>query len=140
VLNKLKSIFGNGDKKGLPEVLTSDKEQAILQNGSDAERLALAGREDARPEVLYYLAEDKSVDVRRKIANNPTTPVQADAILANDVDEEVRSELARKIGRMIPSLDETEQHDLSDKTLVVLEQLAQDQLPKIRAIIAEEIK
>lgn len=140
MLNKLKSIFGNGDKKGLPEVLTSDKEQAILQNGSDAERLALAGREDARPEVLYYLAEDKSVDVRRKIANNPTTPVQADAILANDVDEEVRSELARKIGRMIPSLDETEQHDLSDKTLVVLEQLAQDQLPKIRSIIAEEIK
>ncbi|UTW55176.1 DUF2336 domain-containing protein [Kordiimonas sp. SCSIO 12610] len=138
MLSKLKSIFG-GQKK-LPDVLTTDDEQAILKNGSDTERLALAAREDARPEVLYYLAEDKSADVRKRIANNPQTPVQADAILANDVDEEVRSELARKIGRMIPSLDEDQQSILSDKSLVVLEQLAQDQLPKIRAIIAEEIK
>ena len=136
MFNKLKAMFGSGDK-GLPEVLTGDTEQAILKSGSDQERAELAAREDARPEVLYYLAEDKSVDVRRKIATNPATPVQADAILANDVDEEVRSELARKIGRLIPSLDQSEQNDLSDKALLVLEQLAQDQL---RSIISEEIK
>jgi uncharacterized protein (DUF2336 family) len=139
MFNKLKSIFGGGTK-GLPEVLTGDAEQEILKNGSDQERAELAARADARPEVLYYLAEDKSVDVRRKIATNPATPVQADAILVNDIDEGVRSELARKIGRLIPSLDQSEQNDLSDKALLVLEQLAQDQLPKIRSIISEEIK
>ncbi len=138
MFNKIKSMFGGG--KALPDKLTSDKEQEILKNGSKAEKLALAAHPDARPEVLYYLAEDASVDVRRQIATNPKTPVQADAILVNDIDEEVRSELARKIGRMIPSLGEGEQGALSDKALVVLDQLAQDQLPKIRSIVAEEIK
>ncbi len=140
VLAKLKSLFGGSEEQALPARLTSEDEQAILQNGSDRERLALAKREDARPEVLYYLADDKSADVRKEIAKNQSTPVHAADVLVNDQDGEIRSELVRKIARMLPSVDQVSQANIGDKAIEILEKLAEDQLPKIRAMVAEEIK
>ena len=40
-------------------------------------RRELASNRTTKPEVLYFLAEDKSSDVRRKIAANVKTPRQA---------------------------------------------------------------
>lgn len=146
MLGKLKSLLGGGDKgkggggKGLPATLTKEQEQQILQAGTQGQRQALALREDARPEVLYYLAEDASSEVRKAIAQNPATPIQAAEKLISDDDEEVRQELARKIGRLVPGLPPGEQTALREKAIKVLEALAADQLPKIRAIVAEEIK
>lgn len=138
MLNKLKSMFGG--KKGLPATLSAEDEQQILKAGTEEQRAQLAARRDARPEVLYYLAEDKSPNVRRLIAGNTSTPIQADEILKDDDDEDVRAELARKIGRLVPGLDAGEQQSLRDKSLSLLEDLALDQLPKVRALVAEEIK
>lgn len=138
MLSKIKSLFGGA--KTLPDKLSPDDEQAILRNGSEQQRILLAGRTDVRPEVLYYLAEDKSPSVRRKIAGNTATPIQADEILKSDDNDEVRAELARKIGRIVPGLDTKEQAALRDKSIRVLEELARDQLPKVRAMVAEEIK
>lgn len=103
-------------------------------------RIELAGRTDLRPEILYFLAEDESPDVRREIARNSDTPRQADKLLATDVDDEVRCELAQKIGRLIPGLSDKESSKLQDLTFEVLRILAEDQLPRVRQIIAEEIK
>lgn len=138
MLKKLKALLG-GDKK-LPEKLSQETEQQILEKGSDTQRRQLAARKDARPEVLYYLAEDDSPEVRKQIARNPSTPPQADEKLKNDEDVEVRAELARKIGRLVPGLEEGERTALRDKAISTLESLAQDQLPKVRAVIAEAIK
>lgn len=138
MLNKLKALLGG--KKELPKELTAEDEQLILKEGSDGQREQLAARKDARPEVLYYLAEDKSPIVRREIARNPATPPQADALLQNDEDEEVRAELARKIGRLVPDMGDAEKKVLREQAIKILEVLAEDQLPKVRAIISEEIK
>jgi len=138
MLNKLKALFGG--QKDLPKTLTAEDEQLILKKGSDVQREKLAARKDARPEVLYYLAEDKSADVRKEIARNPSTPPQANAILQHDENEEVRAELARKIGRLVPDMGAAEKEALREQAINILEVLAQDQLPKVRAIIAEEIK
>jgi len=138
MLDKLKKLLG-GNKK-LPDVLSKEEEQHILQKGSDDQKQELAGRHDARPEVLYFLAEDKSDQVRKAIAGNPSTPPQADALLQDDENEEVRVELARKIGRLVPGLADGEKTALREKAIDVLEVLAADQLPKIRAVVAEEIK
>jgi len=138
MLEKLKAMFG-GDKP-LPANLSQDEEQKILKSGSDSQREQLAARQDVRPEVLYYLADDSSVAVRKQIAKNPATPPQADEKLKDDEDEDVRAELARKIGRLVPGLKAGERSALRDKALSTLERLAQDQLPKVRAIIAQEIK
>ncbi len=140
MLNKLKSLLGGGKEKALPETLTAEDEQQILKEGSDGQRKALAGRHDARPEVLYYLAEDKSPEIRRAIAQNPSTPIQADEKLTSDESSEVRTELARKIGRLVPGLDAGEQTALREKAIKVMESLAVDALPKVRAMLAEEIK
>ncbi len=137
MLNKLKSIFG---QKDLPASLTKEDEEKILKTGSEKQRRMLAERPDARPEVLYFLAEDESPQVRKKIAANPSAPHHADEILKNDDDAEVREELARKIGRLIPGIAEGEQTALQEKAVAVLEDLAKDQMPKVRAVIAEEIK
>ncbi len=140
MLNKLRSLLGGGKEKALPETLTAEDEQQILKEGSDGQRKALAGRQDARPEVLYYLAKDKSPEIRRAIAQNPSTPIQADEKLISDESSEVRTELARKIGRLVPGLDAGEKTALREKAIKVMESLAVDALPKVRAMLAEEIK
>lgn len=138
MLNKLKSLFGGN--KSLPKTLSKETEQEILKSGSDELREQLAARKDARPEVLYFLADDANAKVRKQIAGNPSTPPQADEKLKDDEDEEVRAELARKIGRLVPGLQADERTALREKAINTLESLAKDQLPKVRAIIAEEIK
>ena len=138
MLNKLKSLFSGN--KGLPKQLTVEDEQVILKEGSEKQKAELAGRKDARPEVLYYLAEDQSPSVRRAIAGNPSTPIQADELLGKDADDEVRSELARKIARLVPGMTSSEQATLREKSIRLLEELAKDQLPRVRAMVAEEIK
>lgn len=103
-------------------------------------RRALAVRTDVRPEILYYLAADDTPQVRRAIAANAETPGQANLILSRDGDAEVRCELARKIGRLLPGLSPEEASKVRDLALETLEVLARDQLPKVRAILAEELK
>ncbi|MDP6603973.1 MAG: DUF2336 domain-containing protein [Rhodospirillales bacterium] len=74
------------------------------------------------------------------MAENVGTPLQADKILALDVDEEVRFELARKIGRLVLQLPADENERLAQMAMDVLQILAQDDLPRVRATIAEELK
>ncbi|GAB4575924.1 MAG: hypothetical protein Tsb008_18140 [Rhodothalassiaceae bacterium] len=112
----------------------------ILEQGSVAERRRLAADEDTKAEVLYYLAEDRDADVRVEVARNGATPRQADLLLTTDSDDDVRAELARKIGRLLPDLEAGAAARLKERTISVIETLARDSLPRVRAIVAEEIK
>ncbi len=109
-------------------------------SGSVAERTELATFNTLEPELLYFLAEDEAPEVRIQIAKNDGAPLQADKILAQDEIAEVRSELAFKIGRLIPTLTTDENENLTEMALSVLEVLANDELPDVRAIVSEEIK
>lgn len=60
--------------------------------------------------------------------------------MVGDPDEDVRIELARKIGRLLAGLLQNELHRLSVFTLTTLERLAGDELPRVRGLLAEEIK
>ncbi len=117
-----------------------DEARRIAETGAVTDRAKLAEHEDLQPEILYYFATDAAPEVRRRVAENPGTPLQADLIMARDLDEEVRHELARKIGRLIPNLSSAENQRLTDLALQTLEILAADDLPRVRATIAEEIK
>src|SRR5689334_17037279 len=88
----------------LPERLKPEEVVRLLEEERRAAEEALAGRVDAAPEVLYYIAREGSAAARRTVAANPGTPAQANRLLADDKDGEVRAELARKIGRLMPSL------------------------------------
>ncbi len=137
-------VFGKKSKRkkkpGIGAKPSYEKARSIAEKGSVTERKHLAGHEDLEPEILYYFASDKSPEVRREVAENLGTPLQADIILSRDPDEEVRCELAMKISRLVPELGPDESEKLTEMALEVLEVLANDELPRVRAIISEELK
>lgn len=122
------------------EIISYGDAKKILEHHDPKGRLQLAQKEKAHPEVLYYLATDKEPEVRRRVAANPNTPYQADTLLVEDEDDEVRTEIAKKITRLLPDIGAVEGFHLRDQVLSIIEKLAKDQLPKIRSIVAEEVK
>jgi uncharacterized protein (DUF2336 family) len=112
----------------------------ILENGDVVERRDLAMHEDIEPEVLYFLANDKDSLVRLEIADNDGTPLQADMILATDPNKDVRKEVARKLGRLLPDISIDQQDKLSKMALDILDILALDQMQDVRSIVSDEIK
>jgi len=133
--NIVQRLWGVSDKK-----YSYEEARDALAEKKKSDKSTLAGQEDTKPEILYYLATDKSAEVRRKIALNKSTPHQADHILVNDEDMEVRQELARKIARMLPDLEEAEVTKIREQAITILETLASDQLPQVRRIVSEELK
>ncbi|RME63807.1 MAG: DUF2336 domain-containing protein [Alphaproteobacteria bacterium] len=124
----------------LPRHVDYESARAILEDDSERAKRALAAHPETRPEMLYYLANAGGAEVRAHVAANPATPIQADELLVDDDDAIVRAELARKIARLVPGLSEDAQNQLRERAIALLEKLAADQLPKVRAIVAEEIK
>jgi uncharacterized protein (DUF2336 family) len=123
-----------------PAALSQADTLRILEARNNDAREELASRTDAAPEVLFFLASEGSIKARRAIAQNAATPAHANRLLAEDSDEDVRSELARKIGRLIPNLPQDASEKMRALTIETLERLAEDQLPRVRRILAEEIK
>ena len=56
-------ILGDG-------AISYERAKELAQSDDPAVRAALAERKDLSPELLYFLAEDVSVDVRRAVAVN----------------------------------------------------------------------
>lgn len=141
-------VFGNKRKGGKPPRPGKAKgpkpayeaAREIADKGNIEERRQLAQHHDLEPEILYYFATDEAPEVRREVAENTGTPLQADLILAEDTDEEVRAELATKIGRLVPGLSPDDNKRLTDMALEILSILARDELPRVRAIISQELK
>lgn len=133
-INLFKRLFGAGRK------VTYEEARELAGHADPVVRTELAERPDLRPEILYFLAEDDNVEVRRRVAVNTSTPPQANLLLAGDQDEAVRTGLAAKIARLAPGLSAHEQDRLRRTTYEALEMLARDQIPKVREILAETLK
>jgi uncharacterized protein (DUF2336 family) len=108
--------------------------------GDARARAKLAERGDVQPEILYYLAADRSAGVRRAVAANEATPAQADLLLARDADLRVREMLAEKVGRLFPEMPADERQAVRTCVTETLETLARDQVGRVRAILAEALK
>jgi len=126
-------------KTDMQQVLSQEDILRVLR-ARDRSSEELAKRSDIGPEVLFVLATEGNANVRKAIAGNPATPPHANRILAEDTDDDVRVELARKIGRLLPELSNEQSQKLRDLTIETLECLAQDQLPRVRQMLAEEVK
>lgn len=127
-------------KAGQKKTPSYDEAKRVAAKGDAKARAELASYEDLAPEFLYFFATDEDPAVRKAVAKNDGSPLQADLVLAKDVNQQVREELAYKIGRLIPTLTDHESERLAEMTFQVLEILAKDQVPQVRAIIADEIK
>ncbi len=133
----LKKLLGGLFKAG---EIPYEKAKEMARHKDVAVRMELARREDLKPEILYYLAEDNDAGVRRVIATNSTAPRHADLLLAADADQDVRVGLAEKIALLAPGLSADEQDKIRKMTYAALEILARDQVTKVRQIIAETLK
>jgi uncharacterized protein (DUF2336 family) len=100
----------------------------------------LAAKADVGPDVLHYLAQNGSPVVRAAVAANPAAAAATNRYLADDEEEDVRAELARKVARLMPGLSERENARVMALTIETLEVLARDAAVRVRAILAEEIK
>jgi hypothetical protein len=119
--------------------MSYEEARASLERHAHSARLFLAARADVEPEILYYLANDETAEVRRLVAANPSTPQQANKILAGDRDEGVRSALAEKIGRQVgdPHSGLTPRaHALAAE---VVERLAHDTVARVREALTQAL-
>lgn len=128
------------DVPALPGELTREEILALLEQRAQAAQSELAGKSDAGEDVLYYLAQNGAAATRRAVASNPGAGPRTDRYLADDTDDEVRIELARKIARLMPDLGRDEARHIREQTVETMERLARDQLPRVRAVLAESIK
>ncbi|MDA0652402.1 MAG: hypothetical protein O3C49_03885, partial [Proteobacteria bacterium] len=117
-----------------------DEAKKLTATASALDRNALAARPDTPPEILYFLADDANVAVRRTVAANSATPPHAGIILASDDDDQVRCHVAQQIGRLAPGLDKEARDRIGAVVNQVLEKLAQDQVTRVRRMLAEELK
>lgn len=127
-------------KSGIGENLSYEQARTALEGEAEIAHRDLAKHGEAPPEVLYYLAENGSSKVRTLVAANHATPHKANVILSHDADDDVRCELARKIARLMPDLGEDDRLRMREGMFEILERLASDHLPRVRQILAEELK
>lgn len=122
------------------EGLDYDTAKRLAASQDAGDRRLLASRADTQPEILFFLANDTSAEVRREIARNNATPRQADLLLSHDPDEQVRSGLAAKIAALVPSLPADRVGQIERMTLDIVETLARDQATAVRRVVADALK
>ena len=120
--------------------LTYEDSKAQIQSDDWQARAEIARHPDSKPEILYYLAEDESAEVRAEVAANRATPYQADVLLSQDRDEEVRAGLAHKVARVLPDLGPKDRKRAEAYVTKVLETLARDEAVRVRQVLADTVK
>ncbi len=102
-----------------------------LSCGPLPQRIALAGRADARAELLLLLAADEAAPVRLAVAANPGAPRHADQLLARDPVASIRASLARKLAEHAA--------EMAGLGWDSLRHLARDPAPQVRQSIADTL-
>jgi uncharacterized protein (DUF2336 family) len=123
-----------------PVLVSPENALALLEKHARAAGHELASRGDVGEDVLHYLAQNGAAATRRAVAENPSASPDSNALLAEDIEDEVRVALASKIGRLLPGLLLVEKAHVKALTIATLERLARDTVPRVRAMLAEEIK
>jgi uncharacterized protein (DUF2336 family) len=117
-----------------------ERQKSLLVKGSPEERRQIADDADTHPEVLYFLAKDADATVRRAVATNKATPVQASALLAHDKSIDVRMALAARLVELLPGLSAEKHSQLYAYAVQALGVLAQDEVLKIREALSSALK
>ncbi len=122
------------------EPLDYERQKSLARNPDASVRADLAARADVEPEILFFLAADTAPEVRRRLAENPALPGQADVLLAEDADEAVRHRLVHKAVARLPDNGEEPGAPLERFLLQVLQVLARDASPAVRALLARSVQ
>ncbi len=111
----------------------------LLERRNQNSLMQLASDETSYPEMLYFLSADNNVEIRTKVAANPSTPIQADKLLSTDTEPSVRQAIGVKVARRLPTLSSNEESQRV-AAVAILELLIEDEEVRVRRIIAQELK
>ena len=118
-----------------------EREKREARSGEVAQRMKLALSPRTHQEILYYMAQnDVDPAVRHAVAKNPSTPVQASAVIAADHDYDVRLALAERLVRLLPELSRDEHAQLYSVAVQALGALAMDEVLNIRIALSSALK
>ncbi len=130
----------SSENKSFEQTDTSYEEARDLLEGRNRDSLMqLASDETSYPEMLYFLSVDENVEIRTKVAANPSTPLQADKLLSTDTEPSVRQAIGAKVARRLPTLS-VEEDSQRVAAVAILELLIGDEEVRVRRIIAQELK
>ena len=116
------------------------EEKKLASDGSVPDRMKLAKSKETSPDILYYLAEhDEEASVRRAVAGNSSTPLQASSVLSKDSDIDVRLALAERLIHLLPQLSEDKQSQIYTFAVNALGALALDEVLKIRVSVSSAL-
>jgi uncharacterized protein (DUF2336 family) len=135
-----KALSGATSQKAEGERLDPRAALKILEDRARGHDDAAIRDADLGEALFEYLAEYGAPATRQAVAANKAVPAYVNRTLANDTVEAVRAELAVKIARLMPGLEQRESEEVVALTIATLEVLAKDSAVKVRAILAEEIK
>ncbi|HEX4369834.1 MAG TPA: DUF2336 domain-containing protein [Rhizomicrobium sp.] len=135
-----KALSGATSQKAEGERLDPRAALKILEDRARGHDDAAIRDADLGEALFEYLAEYGAAATRQAVAANKAVPAYVNRTLANDTVEAVRAELAVKIARLMPGLEQRESEDVVALTIATLEVLAKDSAVKVRSILAEEIK
>lgn len=133
MLSFLKKIFADDDAD-------YEAQKRKLDSGEPQQLLALARNEKTSPEILYLLAGNQSVEIRRSVAANKSTPVQAATIMARDKNTDVRIALAARLVTLLPDLTAKEHAQLYSFAVQALGTLAQDEVVQVRKALSDVLR
>ena len=145
MLGFVKSIL-SGKPSSIPESRERDpkryqKEREQAASDKKKDRMVLAKSSKTHQEILYYLAEsDPDKDVRKAVAANPITPIQAGEYLAKDSDPDVRMTLVRRLVNLLPELSQEKHSKIYAYATQALGLLALDEVLKIRVALSSSLK
>lgn len=131
----IKKLFSSKNSKTKYE-----KEKKIVAGNDLARKRKIAASAQSHPEILYYLATDQDVEIRRSVAQNMKTPMQASDVLVRDRDEDVRLLLAGRLVHLLPDLAEDMQSQLYAFAIKALGTLAKDEVGRIRVALSTALK
>src|SRR5260370_24573666 len=126
------------DEAGTTDVLPTTLALLDARVEADPRHLDLA--KDVDGSVLSFLALHGGPATGRAVAAHSGTPSDVNLRLAKDPDEEVRSELARKISWRLSALDDSVPNSVREATFRILERLARDRSSEVRAVLSREIR
>ncbi len=123
-----------------PRTVTETDWTARGTLSASAARVRAASSRDGSAETLGPLLQDPDVTVRAALAVNPALPLPLARQLAHDPDERVRALLARRLASLLPTLAAPDCQRLLDQALDALHRLANDEVTRVRAAIAEIVQ
>lgn len=146
MLKRLKSLFKKDAQyrlvlKQARDDMRYEEEKRIARSDNVMNRMALAKNPKTHQEILFYLAQnDPDPGIRKEVARNQTTPVQASAAIAEDKSEDVRLALAERLVHLLPELSKEDHSQLYAIAVQALGALALDEVLKIRKALSSALK